>query len=131
MSVLQLAEKLGNAVEACRKRGMDRTSFYEWKRRFQIESFEGLKNLPPIHKSRPQTTAPEVVERIRALALEHPAYGRNRIEALLTLEGRRVSAITAQTILNDHDLGSRYERWLKLEEANAGEVDVPAETRTR
>ena len=34
MSVLELARELGNAVEACRQRGMDRTSFYEWKRRF-------------------------------------------------------------------------------------------------
>ena len=87
LSVLQLAEKLGNAAEACRKRGMDRTSFYEWKRRFQTQGFEGLKDLPPVHKSHPQTTAPEVVERIKALALEHPAYGCNRIEAMLALEG--------------------------------------------
>ena len=122
LSVLQLAEKMGNAAEACRKRGMDRTSFYEWKRRFQTQGFEGLKDLPPIHKSHPQTTAPEVVERIKALALEHPAYGCNRIEAMLALEGRRVSAITVQKILNDHGLGSRYDRWLALEEANAGKA---------
>lgn len=122
LSVLQLAEKLGNAAEACRKRGMDRTSFYEWKRRFQTQGFEGLMDLPPIHRSHPQTTAPEVVERIKALALEHPAYGCNRIEAMLALEGRRVSAITVQKIVNDHDLGSRYNRWLALEEANAGKV---------
>jgi transposase InsO family protein len=128
LSVLQLAEKLGNAAEACRKRGMDRTSFYEWKRRFQTQGFEGLKDLPPIHKSHPQTTAPEVVERIKALALEHPAYGCNRIEAMLALEGRRVSAITVQKILNDHGLGSRYDRWLKLEEANAGKaIEITSE----
>lgn len=122
LSVLQLAEKLGNAAEACRKRGMDRTSFYEWKRRFQTQGFEGLKDLPPIHRSHPQTTAPEVVERIKALALGHPAYGCNRIEAMLALEGKRVSAITVQKILNDHGLGSRYDRWLALEEANAGKA---------
>ena len=58
--------------------------------------------LPAIHKSHPQTTPAETVERIRALALEHPAYGCNRIEALLALEGRRVSAIAVQEILNDH-----------------------------
>jgi transposase InsO family protein len=128
LSVLQLAEKLGNAAEACRKRGMDRTSFYEWKRRFQTQGFEGLKDLPPIHRSHPQTTAPEVVERIKALALEHPAHGCNRIEAMLALEGRRVSAITVQKILNDHGLGSRYDRWLALEEANAGKaIEITSE----
>ena len=36
-----------------------------------------------------------------ALALEHPAYGCNRIEALSMLEGRRVSAITIQKLLNE------------------------------
>jgi hypothetical protein len=29
LSVLELAEQLGNVTEACRRRGMDRTSFYE------------------------------------------------------------------------------------------------------
>jgi transposase InsO family protein len=107
---------------------MDRTSFYEWKRRFQTQGFEGLKDLPPIHRSHPQTTAPEVVERIKALALGHPAHGCNRIEAMLVLEGKRVSAITVQKILNDHGLGSRYDRWLALEEANAGRaIEITAE----
>ena len=96
LSVLELAEQLGNAAGACRRRGMHRTSFYEWKRRFQLEGFAGLKDLPPIHKSHPQTTPVEVSDRILALALDHPAYGCNRIEAMLMLEGKRVSAITIQ-----------------------------------
>jgi len=122
LSVLELAKELGNVAEACRRRGLDRTSFYEWKRRFQTQGFEGLKDLPPIHKSHPQTTPPETVERIKELALEHPAHGCNRIEAMLSLEGRRVSAITIQKILNDAGLGTRYDRWLKLEEKIAGKA---------
>jgi hypothetical protein len=59
LSVLELAKELGNVAEACRQRGLDRTSFYEWKRRFQTQGFEGLKDLPPIHRSHPQTTPPE------------------------------------------------------------------------
>ena len=27
---------LGNVAEACRQRGLDRTCFYEWKRRFRV-----------------------------------------------------------------------------------------------
>lgn len=128
MSVLELARELGNVAEACRQRGMDRTSFYEWKRRFQTKGFDGLKDLPPIHKSHPQATAPEVVERIKALALEHPAYGCNRLEAILSLEGTRVSALTIQKRLNDNGLGTRIERWLALEEANAGRaIDITPE----
>lgn len=51
LSVRELARELGNVAEACRQRGLYRTSFYEWKRRFQTQGFEGLKDLPPIHKS--------------------------------------------------------------------------------
>ena len=128
LSVLELARELGNVAEACRQRGLDRTSFYEWKRRFQTQGFEGLKDLPPIHKSHPQTTPPEVVERIRALALEHPAFGCNRLEAMLALEGRRVSSITIQKHLNDSGLGTRVDRWLALERQNAGKaIEITAE----
>ena len=119
LSVLELAKELGNVAEACRQRGLDRTSFYEWKRRFQTQGFEGLKDLPPIHKSHPQTRPPETVERIRALALAHPAYGCNRFEAMLALEGVRVSSITIQRILNENGLGTKSDRWLALEKANA------------
>lgn len=112
LSVLELARELGTVAEACRQRGLDRTSFYEWKRRFQTRGFEGLKDLAPIHNSHPQTTPPETVERIRDPALAHPAYGCNRHEAMLALEGIRVLAITIQKIFNDSGLGTKVERWL-------------------
>ncbi|RAI22446.1 IS481 family transposase [Rhodobium orientis] len=128
LSVLELAGELGNVAEACRRRGLDRTSFYEWKRRFQTQGFEGLKDLPPVHKSHPMTTPPATVDRIKDLALEHPAYGCNRLEALLALEGTRVSSITIQKILNDSGLGSKYDRWLALEEKTAGKaIDLTGE----
>lgn len=117
LSVLELARELGNVAEACRQRGMDRTSFYEWKRRFQTQGFAGLKDLPPIHRSHPQTTPPETVEKIKALALAHPAYGCNRHEAMLALEGIRVSAITIQKILNENGLGTKIDRWLALDDS--------------
>jgi transposase InsO family protein len=126
--VLELAGRLGNVSEACRRGGIDRTSFYDWKRRFQLEGLDGLKDLPPIAKSHPMTTAPEVVARIEQLALTHPAYGCNRLEALLALEGRRVSAITVQKILGDKGLGTRHERWLALERQNAeAAIELSAE----
>jgi hypothetical protein len=52
--------------------------------------------------------------------MTHPSYGCNRLEAMLALEGVRLSAITIQKLLNDHHLGSRYDRWLALETRNAG-----------
>ncbi len=119
LSVLELAEVLGNVSEACRRRGMTRTQFYEFKRRFQTQGLEGLKDLPPIPKSHPMATPPELVEQVLALALKHPAYGCNKLEALLMAQGKRLSNVTIQKILIEHRLGSRYERWLALEQKNA------------
>jgi transposase InsO family protein len=128
MTVLELAERLGNVSEACRRGGIDRTSFYDWKRRFQLQGLDGLKDLPPVAKSHPMTTPAEVVERICALALQHPAYGCNRLEAMLALEGRRVSSITIQKILNERELGTREQRWLALETKTASEaIELSAE----
>ena len=52
----------------------------------------------------------------------HHVGESNRLEALLALEGRRLSAITIQKILNDKGLGIRHERWLALERSHAGQV---------
>jgi transposase-like protein len=66
LQMLEFAETLGNISEACRKMGISRSQFYEYKKRYQEQGLEGLKDLPPIHKSHPQTTPPEVVEQIIA-----------------------------------------------------------------
>lgn len=54
-----MAVALGNVSEACRRGGMDRTSFYEWKRRFQTHGMAGLVDLPPITKHQPNSTPSE------------------------------------------------------------------------
>jgi hypothetical protein len=54
------------------------------------------------------TMPPEVVALISELALVHPAYGCNRLGALLAFEARRVWATTIQKILNDQGLGTRH-----------------------
>ncbi len=114
--------------EACRQRDVSKTQFYEYKRRFQTHGLAGLKDLPPIHKSHPFTTPPEVVDRILALSLEHPTWGCGRLHDLLQLAGISVSAVTSQSILNKHDLGSRYERLLNLgEQATQEAIELTLE----
>jgi transposase InsO family protein len=116
LSVLELAEALGNASEACRQRGMSRSQFYEFKRRFQTHGLEGLKDLPPIHKYHPQTTSEEDQKRILEVATEYPMRGCVWISDYLKLRGVSVSSPTVQKILIKNNLGSRYQRLLKLEE---------------
>jgi len=128
LSVLELAEALGNVSEACRRRGISRTQFYEYKRRFQTHGIEGLKDLPPVHKSHPMSTPEEVQQKIVQMSLSHPAWGCNRISDQLRLQNVSVSAPTVQNILNKKGIGSRYERWLRLEQETAEkEVELTAE----
>jgi transposase InsO family protein len=119
LSVLELAKALGNVSAACKQRGMSRTQFYEYKRRFQTHGIEGLVDLPPVHHSHPATTPPEVEQRILDVSLERPAWGCDRLSDQLKLEGINISAITIQKILNRNEMGSRYDRWLKLEEKHS------------
>jgi transposase InsO family protein len=121
LSVLELAEQLGNITEACRRRGMHRSQFYEYKRRFQTHGLEGLKDLPPIPKSHPMTTPEGVVNRVIELSLAHPAWGCVRLSDHLKLGGTSISSPTVQNILIKHGMASKYDRWLKLEEKRAGE----------
>jgi transposase InsO family protein len=118
LSVLELAQTLGNVSEACRRRGLDRSMFYEWKKRFETQGLEGLKDLPPIHKTHPQTTPPEIIEKVKALALQHPARGCAYLSNLLALDGIKLSSVTVQEILNRHDLGTKFDRWLALEKTH-------------
>jgi transposase InsO family protein len=128
LSVLELARELGSVSKACRQAGMDRTSFYEWKRRFQTHGLAGLKDLPPLPKSHPATTPEPVQERIVALALQHPTRGCDFLSAQLSLEGITVSGVTVQSILNKRELGSRYERLLALEQqALAQQIELTPE----
>lgn len=128
LRVLELAETLKNVSEACRRRGMSRSQFYEFKRRFQLHGLEGLKDLPPIHKSHPQATSSDLENRLLALSEESPSWGCKRLSAQLKLEGLSLSSVTVQKILRKHGMADRYQRLLKLEErALNGEVKLTAQ----
>jgi len=121
LSVLELTQALGNVSEAWRRRRMTRPQFYAYKRRFELQGLEGLKDPPPIHKTHRQTTAPEIAEQIVALSLAHPAWGCVGLAVHLKRQGLTLSSPTIQSILLKHGIGTRFERLLKLEERVAAE----------
>ena len=77
--------------------------------------------MPPVHKYHPQTTPQEVVDKILAASADHPRWGCVKLSDWLKLQGGSVSSPTTQNILTKHNLGSRYERLLKLEECHLTE----------
>lgn len=121
LKMLTFAETLGNVSEACRKLGISRSQFYEYKKRFEQHGLDGLRDLPPIHKTHPQTTPPEVVEQILAVSYEQPGWGCQKISAKLKQMGIGLSAVTVQDILTKHGLGTRSERLYALEKRHLEE----------
>lgn len=75
LSVLKHAEEVsGNVAVTCRYYGTSRNVFYRWKRRYEDEGLEGLKDRSsaPLHS--PTITQPEVVEKIIHLR-QHYHFG--------------------------------------------------------
>ena len=128
LKVLELSKQIGNVTQACRLSGMDRASFYEWKRRYQTHGLEGLKDLPPVHKSHPFAIPKHVRDAVIELSLQHPARGSKRLSADLLREGMKVSNFTVQAVLRKAGLATRFERFLRQEEELLKGVELPVET---
>ncbi len=87
LTLLQVAERLRNVSEACRRHSISRSQFYEYKRAFQERGLDGLLDRPPIPRVFPLETSREVGEKVITLSLEHPAWGPLRISDQLRLQG--------------------------------------------
>jgi len=116
LTLLQLAEKLGNISKACRMHKVSRSQFYEYKRSFQVHGLEGLVDKPPVPGSHPSQLNKKTIDRIVALSLEHPAFGQQRIADQLALEGVSVCATSVRNVWIKDGLETKYKRLLRLEE---------------
>ncbi len=114
LSAIELSQALSQIGNACRG-SAPRTAFSEYKERYQQQGFEGIQSVPTTVKINPRATAPEVVEQILTLSLEHPGWGCIRISEHLKRFGIRVSSPTVQNILIKHNLGTKNERLESLE----------------
>ena len=128
---LPIAATIKHVAEACRQAGVCRSQFYEYKRAFQEFGFEGLLDRPPVPKSCPHKTPSEVQQKVIALSLEHPAWGRFRLTDHLRLQGIAISASTVRNIWVKEDLESRYKRLLRLDEQRNGTDLVLTEEQIR
>ena len=121
LSVLEMAKAIGNVSEACRRSGMDRTSFYEWKRRFQTQGIAGLQDQPPIPKHQPNATPPELEAQVLEASLEHPTWGCVKLSDPLKMQGISISSPTIQKIFIRNGMASIYDRLLLLEKKHLEE----------
>src|SRR5690606_40129503 len=87
LSLLQLAEELGNVSKACKIMGYHRDTFYEVRRAFQVGGVAALveaKRGP--RNPHPNRVAPEVEEKILEYSLAYPTHGAQRVSNELRSE---------------------------------------------
>lgn len=131
LTLLQLAEKLGNVSKACRMHNVSRSQFYEYKRSFQEFGLEGLIDKPPIPGPHPNELSDDVKNRIMELSLEHPAFGQQRIADQLALEGISGCATSVRNAWMKAGMETKYKRLLKLEDSLADREFKLTETQIR
>ena len=76
LSLLELAQDLGNVSKACKLVGYSRQQFYEIRRNYQTFGAEGLVDKVKGPKGpHPNRVAPEIEPAILDHALAHPTHG--------------------------------------------------------
>ena len=120
LSLLELAQDLGNLSKACRIVGFSRQQFYEIRRNYRTFGAEGLADKMRGPKGpHPNRLAAEIEQAILDHALEHPTHCPMRVARTLFLKGLQVSAGGVRGVWSQHDLLTKHERLLRLEKATA------------
>jgi transposase InsO family protein len=132
LSLLKLAEELGNVSKACKIMGYHRDSFYEIRRSFQKGGVAALvdeKRGP--RAPHPNRVSPEIESRILHYALAKPTHGAQRVANELRLEGLTVSSSGVRGVWLRHDLETRSKRLLRLERTASDTTFLLSEEQVR
>jgi transposase InsO family protein len=116
LSLLQLAEELGNVSKACKLMGYHRDTFYEVKRAFQIGGVATLveqKRGP--RNPHPNRVAADIEQKILDYSLQYPTQGPQRVANQLRLDNVNVSAGGVRGVWLRHDIETRHKRLMRLE----------------
>jgi transposase InsO family protein len=125
LSLLQLAQELGNVSKACRWMGYHRDTFYEVRRAFQVGGVQALvEQRRGPRGPHPNRVSPEIEARILAYGLDHPTHGAQRVANQLRLDGITVSPSGVRGVWLRHDLETRLKRLLRLEQAVAQDTTL-------
>jgi transposase len=110
---LTLAEELGNVAAACRAMGIERSTYYRWKRKVDRWGLEALRVRERRRPRMPNQIGPHLEQRILAFALARPGLGPRRIAAELGREkwgGIRISEHGVWRVLSRFNLNTRSKR---------------------
>ena len=110
---LTLAEELGNVSEACRAMGIERSTYYRWKRKVDRWGMEALRVRERRRPRMPNQIGPHLEQRILAFALARPGLGPRRISSELRRPkwgGIRISEHGVWRVLRRFNLNTRNKR---------------------
>jgi transposase InsO family protein len=118
LSMLELAQELGNVAKACRVMGYSRQQFYEIRRNFQTYGADGLLDrLPGPRGPHPNRVSAEIEQAILDHCLTFPTHGCLRVAQELALRGVTVSSGGVRGVWQRCNLLTRHERLLRLEQS--------------
>ena len=122
LSMLELAEELGNVSKACKIMGYSRQQFYEIRRNYQIYGSQGLVDrLPGTRTGHPNRVPEEIEVKILEYCLRHPTHGCLKVSQQLALEGVQVSSGGVRGVWVRNNLETRHQRLLRLEKEIQGQ----------
>ena len=117
LSLLELATELNNVSKACKVMGYSRQQFYEIRRNFQTFGSQGLLDrLPGPREPHPNRVPQETEDAILQYALDCPTHGPVRVAQTLALREIHVSSGGVRGVWKRHNLLTKHERLLRLEE---------------
>jgi transposase len=137
LAVLRHAEEVsGNVAATCRYYGISRQCFYTWRRRYEAEGLDGLKDRSSAPHHTPRATTADVVEKILWLRRQYH-FGPAKIAMYLqryhdvAISTSGVWRILKKVGLNRLPASQRYKRrsirWKRYEKQRPGhqpQVDV-------
>ena len=113
LRVFTLAEELGSVTAACRAMGIDRSTYYRWKRKVDRWGLEALRIRERRRPRMPNQLGPHIEQRVIAFSLGHPGFGPRQIAAELAREkwgGLRISEHGVWRVLCRYGLNTRNKR---------------------
>ncbi len=103
-TVLDIAEQTG-VRKTCREFNVPKSTFYDWKTRYDQEGRDGLSRRKPIALTHPGKTNSDVVQKILELRTEYKMGPMKITYYLERYHGMKVSESTVYRILRAHGMG--------------------------
>jgi len=120
IGLLELGKQLGNVAEACRIMGYSRDSYYRFKKQYEMNGEEGLREISRQQPNIKNRVDPSIEEAVLRITFEYPAYGQVRISNELRKQGVFFSPGGVRCVWIRHDL-EVFQKRLKALEAKAAQ----------